>query len=134
MANQDALRDLVREEVKERVKKVIRNGVRAKREERKVSVDFVVDDAVRKIANELQEKLSSPSLSSEFTHLIQTGAYTTAERVHYDELVKDAQRLAQPAIEELQKILSEAIAEGAREAIYEVIDEILKEQANGQTP
>ncbi len=83
---------------------------------------------MERIDKETAQKLDIPSISSKFTSALRTGIYTGAERVHFDELGKDAYRLAQPAIEELQKMLSDAIAEGARDGIYEALDEILKEQ------
>jgi len=126
MANQDVLRNLVKEEVKRRMKEIIRPGVKAKLEERKFSLDFAVDDAMKKLADKFKHKLSAVGLGSKFSHLIKTGVYDAAERGQYKELVEDAKRLAQPIIEELQKSLTQAIAEGADEAIQEVIDEILR--------
>ena len=126
VAGQDALRDLVKDEVKMRVKKAIKNELRVKRAERVAALESVVDYVSSRIADSVKGELSIENLSPRFTHYIETGAYSAAERIQYDELVKDAQRLAQPAIEEAKKLLSEAVTEAANEAIYEVIDEILK--------
>lgn len=127
MDNQNTLTDLVKEEFKRMIKKTIKPEVEMKREERKASLDFAVDAAMKKLSEDWKQQFSTEGLGSQFAHFIETGVYDAAERGQYAELVKDAYRLAQPMIEEVQKALSEALEEGAREAIQEVIHEILME-------
>ena len=91
-------------------------------------MEFVVEYVSKNIAESVKKGLSLEKLAPQFAHYIESGAWTAAERLQYDELVKDAQRLAQPAVEEAKKLLSEAVAEAANEAVYEVIGEILEEQ------
>ena len=83
MTNQDVLRDLVKEEVKERVKKSIKDKVRARKEERKLDLNSIVDDAVGKIAKEAAQRLDIPSLGPMFTNDLRTSVYTGAERVPF---------------------------------------------------